>query len=106
MMLRRSKLETCIDVLNTISKGVTKPTCIMFKANLSWSPMQEYLHFLMDQELIAKNSKGQKVRYEITDKGRRTLNYFRMVEENLSPTVTKRALPHAAGINLTATTLL
>lgn len=82
-MVRRSKLETCIDILQIIAKGVGKPTRIMYKANLSWNPMQRYLRFLVEQDLIASNKRGERVRYEITDKGFRTLSYFRRVQEAL-----------------------
>lgn len=92
-MVRRSKLETCIDIMEIISKGVGKPTRIMYKANLSWNPMQKYLHFLLDQELIACKSKGERARYEITDKGLRTLSYFRRVKETLPLEVRRGVIP-------------
>ena len=91
-MVRRSKLETCIDIMEIISRGVGKPTRIMYKANLSWNPMQKYLSFLLDQELIASKTRGERVRYEITDKGRRTLSYFRRVKETL-PLEVRRGIP-------------
>lgn len=92
-MVRRSKLETCIDIMEIISKGVGKPTRIMYKANLSWNPMQKYLSFLLDQELIACKSKGERARYEITDKGLRTLSYFRRVKETLPLEVRRGVIP-------------
>lgn len=92
-MVRRSKLETCIDIMEIISKGVGKPTRIMYKANLSWNPMQKYLSFLIDQELIACKSKGERARYEITDKGLRTLSYFRRVKETLPLEVRRGVIP-------------
>ena len=88
-MVRRSKLETCIDILQIIAKGVGKPTRIMYKANLSWNPMQGYLRFLIEQDLIVSNKRGERVRYEITDKGLRTLSYFRRVQETLPIPVRK-----------------
>lgn len=92
-MVRRSKLETCIDILETISKGVAKPTRIMYKANLSWNPMQKYLRFLLDQELIVCKSRGGRVKYEITEKGRRTISYFRRLKETLPLEAGKGLLP-------------
>jgi predicted transcriptional regulator len=82
-MIRRSKLETCIDILEIIAKGVGKPTRIMYKANLSWNPMQKYLRLLVDEGLIISGKKGERMRYEVTEKGIRTLSYFRRVKETL-----------------------
>ena len=39
-MVRRSRLEIFFDVLAIIARGVSKPTRIMYKTNLSWTSMQ------------------------------------------------------------------
>ena len=46
-MGRRSRLEIYIDILECMQRGVESPTNIMYKANLSWIPLQEYLCSLL-----------------------------------------------------------
>jgi len=74
--MRRSKLETCMDLLKVIARGETKPTRVMYKSNLAWNPMQRYLQLLMSQGLIISEQKGDRTLYSITEKGRRVLAYF------------------------------
>ena len=82
-MVRRSRLETYIDILSTVAKGTSKPTRIMYKANLSWVSMQNLLESLIEQNLIEEINLEKTKRYEITDKGIRVLSYFRKVREAL-----------------------
>ena len=75
-MHKRSKLEISFDVLNAINTGETKPTRIMYKANLSWSSLQKVMKNLHVQGFIdMKNLKNSK-RYNITAKGQGALRYF------------------------------
>ena len=82
MTRRRSKLEIFLDVLWTIKGGTTKPTRIMYGANLSWRPLQRILHSMIEQELIveidAKDGRDKRTstRYEITQKGENVIQYF------------------------------
>lgn len=81
--LRRSKLETHVDILRVIADGAEKPTHIMYKANLSWVALQVYLRSLMKRGLIVtKNVNGRK-KYELTDQGFRVLNYFLRIRQAL-----------------------
>lgn len=82
MTRRRSKLEIFLDVLWTIKGGTTKPTRIMYGANLSWRPLKRILHSMIEQELIieidASDSRDKRTntRYEITQKGENVIQYF------------------------------
>jgi len=78
---KRSRIRICLDVLKVISKGVTKPTNIMYKSNLSWTPLTEILRFLEEEGLIRCKITGKRKRYEITKKGLDVLKYFRKIEE-------------------------
>ncbi|HIE18754.1 TPA: hypothetical protein EYP75_03410 [Candidatus Bathyarchaeota archaeon] len=78
---KRSRIRLCLDVLRTISKGVTKPTNIMYKSNLSWAPLMEILGFLEEERLIRCETFGKRKRYKITKKGRDVLKYFKKIEE-------------------------
>ena len=82
---RRSKLEIMINVLNVIQDGETKPTRIMYGANLSWKICSDILDSLVSQELvetvdtsesIRKRDKRTSIVYLITPKGQNVLRYF------------------------------
>jgi len=84
-MGRRSKLEIMINVLNVIQDGETKPTRIMYGANLSWNICSEILDSLVSQELIEIIDISESIRkrdrrtntvYNITPKGQNVLRYF------------------------------
>ena len=75
-MRKRSKLEISFDVLKAISVGETKPTRIMYRANLSWSSLQKVIKSLHGQGFIdVQNLKNSK-RYNITAKGQGALRYY------------------------------
>jgi predicted transcriptional regulator len=84
-MGRRSKLEIMINVLNVIQDGETKPTRIMYGANLSWKICSEILDSLVSQELVEiidisestrKRDRRTNTVYKITPKGQNVLRYF------------------------------
>lgn len=79
-MTRRSKMEIYLDILRVTSDGNSKPTHIMYRANLSWERLKKYLVFLDTQDLITSAERTDGTRYEITEKGREVLKYFRKIE--------------------------
>ena len=83
-MARRSRLEIYYDVLQAISRGIQKPTRIMYKANLSWIPLQEILKSLLTQGFIEEKRFKKSMRYEITTKGISVLNYYEKARELLT----------------------
>ena len=72
-------------ILSTILDGVDKPTRIMYAANMSWKPVQSILSHLVEQGLLEKisntESRQSRIRYQITEKGKKVLNYFKNAEE-------------------------
>jgi len=83
---RRSKLEIYLEVLQIIKSGVSKPTCIMFQANISWQPLKRVLNSMVSQDLIneidttsieRKRDKRTSKIYEITMKGEQVHRYFK-----------------------------
>ena len=81
MSARRSRFEIYVDILNEIMDGVDKPTKIMYGANLSYKPLKEILHSMLDQGLISENEgsskdKRTKVTYELTTKGVNVVRYY------------------------------
>ena len=82
MKNRRSKLEIYLDVLKVIKEGTTKPTRIMYGANLSWKLLQGVLSSMADQYLIeeidvseSRDKRTNKV-YQVTTKGDSVIRYF------------------------------
>ncbi len=82
MKNRRSKLEIYLDVLRVIKKGTTKPTRIMYGANLSWKLLQGVLNSMANQDLIAEidmstsRDKRTNTAYQVTKKGDSVIRYF------------------------------
>ena len=85
MAPRRSKLEIYVEVLQIIKTGTSKPTRIMYDANLSWDHLHRVLIPMMSQGLIdeidttleRRRDKRTSRRYELTQKGENVLRYFR-----------------------------
>jgi len=75
-MSRRSRLEIYFDILEVVERGVTKPTQIMYKTNLSWATLQEIFETLIKGGFIREEIKKNSKRYQVTDKGRNALSYY------------------------------
>ncbi|MBC7130601.1 DUF4364 family protein [Candidatus Bathyarchaeota archaeon] len=76
--MRRSKLETYIDILSALAnRGPLKITHISYKANLNFNTLQKCLKFLVKQQLVEEKTtkKGRKV-YAITSKGVNAIKAF------------------------------
>ena len=88
-MPRRSKLEIYLNVLAAVKRGTSKPTRIMYEANLSWKPLQKILRSMLIQDLIVlmdttKNKdKRTNTMYGLTQKGENVMNYFNRAREFL-----------------------
>jgi predicted transcriptional regulator len=81
MSTRRSRFEIYVDVLTQIKNGSSKPTQIMYAANLSWRPLQEILKSLATQSLIVETEenikdKRTKVQFNLTMKGENVVRYY------------------------------
>jgi predicted transcriptional regulator len=73
---RRSKLQICFKVLDVIRNGVSKPTRIMYRANLSWNTLLEVFAVLTSQELVKEVHQEGYKRYMLTDKGMDALTHY------------------------------
>jgi len=93
--LRRSKLETYIDILKVLAQnGPSKLTHIMYKANVNCSVLKENLAFLIKQNLVEeqivrKKRNKTKIRFAITEKGKTVIRYFNEVSMALQLTEEK-----------------
>ena len=80
---RRSRLETYGDILYAVSIGASKPTHIMYKANLSWVVMKEYIKSLEQFGLITSTENNGNRIYHLSDGGFRVLKQFLEVKDEL-----------------------
>jgi len=89
---RRSRFKIYVDILTEIKSGTVLPTKIMYGANLNWTMLKKALEKLKAKELIQEQSmetnKRSKRIYTLTEKGYKTLNYLKKVNEILEPETT------------------
>ena len=83
---RRSDLEMYVEILYLISKGVEKPTPLMYRANMSWYRTKEILTALKAQGLISERRAGSRRTFKITKRGRDALRYFQKAQQAIKPT--------------------
>ena len=76
------------DILGVVSEGPTKPTHILYRANMSWRVLSSYLDFLLKRGLIEKEDQGGKRNlYTLTNKGRSILQLYNGLRLSLKGTV-------------------
>lgn len=87
-VMRRSKLEMYMDILRALAHGgPLKLTYVMYKANINFSVVAEYLSFLTREGLVEKRTVGKKrVVYAITQRGRTVIKGFRELMQMLQIT--------------------
>jgi len=83
MAKKRNKLEVIRDILKVINdkNGSIKPTHIMYKSNLSYQMMEEYLTELIEKDFIKQSKNKNGKTYSITEKGLEYLNKFKFILE-------------------------
>ncbi|MDO8460113.1 MAG: winged helix-turn-helix domain-containing protein [Nanoarchaeota archaeon] len=81
MNKKRTKLEVIRDILNTIKSknGKIKPTHILYKSNLSYQMMDEYLTELKGKGFIIDNGKQKGRTYTVTEKGFKFLEQYNLI---------------------------
>jgi len=80
---KRNKVEVINDILKTIQSkhGPIKSSHIMFKSNLSYEMMKEYLKELLEKGFIAETNVKKSKTYTVTEKGQLFMDKFRTVDE-------------------------
>ena len=83
--MRRSKLETYIDILNTLARlGPLKLTHIMYKANVNGSMLRGHLDFLIKQGLVEERTiKKRSTVFAVTQQGITVLKQLRELTQVL-----------------------
>jgi predicted transcriptional regulator len=79
---RRDKLYIIAEVLDIAKDGVLK-TQIMYRANLSFTQLNDYLEFMLKVNLIEKIVEKDKEIYKATPKGLDFLQRYRELTELL-----------------------
>jgi len=82
---RRDRLHIIAEILE-ISKNGSLKTQIMYRANLSFAQLNEYLHFLLDLELLQESIENQKTVFKVTAKGDKYLQNYYKIKELLEKT--------------------
>jgi predicted transcriptional regulator len=72
---RRDRLYIMSEIL-TIAKNGCLKTQIMYRANLSFAQLNEYLSFLIKMELLQLKNENQKNTYKTTEKGEKYLEKY------------------------------
>jgi len=86
--MRRSKLETYMDILRVLAhRGPLKLTHIMYKANINCSALKGYINFLIKQGLVEERTVGKDRKvYMITQRGITVIKAFRELKQALPET--------------------
>lgn len=81
MTKKRNRLEIIRDILEVIRKknGNIKPTHILYKSNLSYNMMEEYLKELISKEFIKETRNKNGKTYILTDKGHNYLQQYSLI---------------------------
>jgi predicted transcriptional regulator len=79
---RRDKLYIVAEILEIAREGTLK-TQIMYRANLSFTQLNDYLGFMTKSELLAVIMRGEKAIYVATEKGIDFLQRYREITELL-----------------------
>ena len=79
---RRDKLYIMAEILEIAKEGTLK-TQIMYRANLSFTQLNDYLQFMLRINLLDKNAQNDKDIYTATEKGVEFLQRYREITEML-----------------------
>ena len=79
---RRDRLTIMAQILSIAREGTLK-TQIMYRANLSFAQLNEYLSFLQEIRLLKVNSEDGRTTYKTTSKGIKYLENFSKIKELL-----------------------
>lgn len=83
--MKRSKLETHVKILKVLAqKSPLKLTHIMYKANVNYNVLKEYLNFLTKKGVVEERViDGNRMVYSITQQGVTVLKYVRELNQVL-----------------------
>jgi len=93
--LRRSKLETCLSILETLARhGPLKITHVMQKSNLNCSVLKNYFDFLIKQSAVEeKFVGGDRTVYAITERGLYLIRCFKELNQVIPTAKIRSEIP-------------
>ncbi|MFB0523349.1 MAG: winged helix-turn-helix domain-containing protein [Candidatus Bathyarchaeia archaeon] len=80
---RRDRLSIIAEILDKAREGVLK-TRIMYKANLSFAQINEYLSLIVDLDLLEVAKNPEKTIYKTTHRGLQYLQGYKEIRELLT----------------------
>ncbi|HID25942.1 MAG TPA: DUF4364 domain-containing protein [Thermoplasmata archaeon] len=81
---RRCEIEIIREILSLATRGAKK-TQILYKTNLSYTQLQEYLSFLLNSHSLEIEEAGNTRIYRTTSKGLETLKDINKILDDLQP---------------------
>ena len=79
---RRDHLFIMAEILEVAIDGALK-TQVMYRANLSFAQLNEYLRLMLDLKLLETSKNTERVMYKTTSKGVRYLQSYREIRDLL-----------------------
>lgn len=73
-------MEIYIDILKAVGEGRQKPTHIMYRANLTWTRLTNYLGVLVDRKLLTEKEADGPSTYSLTATGKEVVRYYKRIE--------------------------
>ena len=82
MSKRRSNISIYVEILRFIfnNQDMARPTHIMYKANLSYKTLNNYLNKMMEEKLIEKKIVNGKTYFALAEKGKEFLIGYKKVK--------------------------
>ncbi len=76
-----------MDLLRAVKEGCSRPTPMMYRANLSWISLQTNIKTLIDGGMLRWVESGNRKMCEMTEKGRTVLASYRVIKEEIERTL-------------------
>jgi len=82
MNKKRDRLQIIHDILSVIREknGKIKPTHILYKSNLSYQMMEEYLQELIQKGFVVEHLSKQGKTYSVTERAHNYLEHYGMIK--------------------------
>ena len=99
--MRRSKLETCLSILETLaSNGPLKITHVMQKADVNYNVIKNYFDFLIKQDAVEEKGIGRdKIVYAITGRGLYLIRCFKELNQVIPTMKIRSEIPSTKAKN-------
>jgi len=82
---RRDRLHIMAEILQVTLEGALK-TQVMYKANLSFAQLNQYLSLLLDLDLLELKKSSERAVYKTTAKGMSFIESYKQIQELLKKT--------------------